>query len=184
MYIIKEYVIGYALIIIPAILLLCLIYWLIKRTIDNQKHWQHLFVGLQFSAEDFYKSVQARIEKKKIEGLRFSRVTYSQKRGLGLGGKREYLHIEKNEFVYDVCASPFGDDFFVSMWYAERHSVTYKILHRIPLLRNFVETKTYYGIDTDGMIKSAISAGFDEAVEELTTSKGVRMLTDSERKLF
>ena len=180
----KHYFLDYAPIVFLILPVLGLIYWLIKRTIDNQKHWQHLFVGLQFSAEDFYKSVQARIEKKKIEGLRFSRVTYSQKRGLGLGGRREYLHIEKNEFIYDVCASPFGDDFFVSMWYAERHSVTYKILHRIPLLRNFVETKTYYQIDTDGMIKSAITAGFDEAVEELTTSKGVRMLTESERKIF
>ena len=179
-----EFLIGWSPIILPSLLLLGLIYWLIRRTVDNQKHWQHLFVGMQFSAEEFYKSVQENIAKKKIEGLKFSRVTYSQKRRFGLGGSREYLHIEKNEFIYDVCAAPFGDDFFVSMWYAERHSVTYKILHKIPLLKNFVETKTYYGIDTDGMIKSAINAGFDESVEELTTSKGVRMLTESERKLF
>jgi hypothetical protein len=158
------------------------IYWSINRTVENHKHWQHTFDGLQFSAEEFYQSVEAAIAKREIPDVEFSRVSYAQS-GM-LGPSREYLHIEKGEYIYDVCAAPYGTGFFVSLWYVERPSVSKKLMKKVPALEALADTKSYYQIDTDGMANGAIRSGFNEAMEQLTITKGARALSESERTLF
>ena len=156
-------------------------YWFINKSVENYQHWQHSF-DFEFSAEEFYQSVQEAITNRKIPDVKFSRVTYSQG-GLFSGG-REYLHIEKGEFIYDVCAAPYGTGFFVSLWYVERPSVTKKLMKKVPALEKLADTKSYYQIDTDGMAKGAIHSGFNAAIDNLTTAKGARSLSETERKFL
>ena len=159
-------------------------YWFINRSVENHRHWQHTFDGVKFSAEEFYVLVQEAITTREIPDVRFSRVTYSE--GGLLSGNREYLHIEKGEYLYDVCAAPYGTGFFVSLWYAERPSVTRKLLRKVQKkeFQELADMKSFYRIDTDGMANGAIRSGFNEAIEELTTTKGARALSETERKFF
>jgi hypothetical protein len=154
-------------------------YWFINKSVENHKHWQHTFDGLQLSAEEFYKAVQEAIIKREIPDVKFSRVSYSQS-GI-FGNSREYLHIVKGEYEYDVCAAPYGTGFFVSLWYAERPSVNKKLMAKVPALKQMADTKSYYQIDTDGMANSAIRGAFTAAIDTVTSSKGVRGLSETER---
>jgi hypothetical protein len=168
----------------PILILLILIigagaYWFINKSVENHKHWQHMFDGLQFSAEEFYAAVQEAITKRQIPDVKFSRVTYSQS-GI-FGNSREYLHIVKGEYEYDVCAAPYGTGFFVSLWYAERPSVSKKLMAKSPALKAMTDTKSYYQIDTDGMANSAIRSAFTSAIDVITSTKGVRGLSETER---
>ena len=147
-----------------------------------QKRGNLDFDGVEFGAEEFYKKVEECIRKREIPDVNFSRVTYSQAGMFSTG--REYLHVVKGEFIYDICAAPFAKGFFVSMWYVERPSVTKKMARKVPALQAMVDSKSYYQIDTDAMVKGAIHAGFNEAIEELTTNKGARALSETERKFF
>lgn len=153
-------------------------YALINRTVENHQRWQHSF-DFEFSAEEFYQSVQEAITKRQIPDVKFSRVKYSQS-GM-FGNSREYLHIVKDEFVYDICAAPYGTGFFVSMWYVEKPSVTKKLGRKVPALQALVDTKSYYQIDTEAMAKAAIHTGFDAAIDELVNAKGARALGAGER---
>lgn len=169
-------------IILALLAVLGIAYFLVNRTVENHQHWQHTFDGVTYSAEEFYTLVQEAITKRQIPDIKFSRVTYSQG-GLFSAG-REYLHIVKDEFVYDICAAPYGTGFFVSMWYVDKPSVTKKLGRKVPAIQALVDSKSYYQIDTDGMVKGAIHSGFSEAIEQMTSSKGVRSLSESERKFF
>ncbi len=146
-------------------------YLYLKREVENPQHWQYSF-DFEFSSEEFYQSVQQLIEQKRIPDIKFSRAQYSQY-GM-LGQKREYLHIEKGEFIYDICAAPYGASFFVSMWSVTRPSVLKKIGRKVPMLEAAMDKNTYYEIDTYGMIKGAIEGAFNKAVHELANAKGVR----------
>ena len=50
-------------------------YWFINKSVENHQHWQHSF-DFEFSAEEFYQSVQEAITNRKIPDVKFSRVTY------------------------------------------------------------------------------------------------------------
>ncbi len=76
--------------------------------------WYHPFQKLQYSSDEFYTLVEQAAKDCQIYGLGISRVNYYQK-GV-FSPKREYLSITYEEFVFDVCAAPFGKDFFVSWW--------------------------------------------------------------------
>ncbi|MBS1683228.1 MAG: hypothetical protein JSS76_00630 [Bacteroidetes bacterium] len=166
---------------IPICLLLWFTYWLINRTIENQQHWHHTFDGQQFSADEFYSLVQQHIEKREIPDIEFSRTTYTQKRMLS--DEREYFHIEVDDCFYDVCAAPHGNCYFVSLWSAERPPVLKKILKRIPILKHWLESKSYHQIDTDSVTHNVIFTSFNEAIDAITTTKGLRALTKSEKKV-
>ncbi|MBS1619131.1 MAG: hypothetical protein JST76_11465 [Bacteroidetes bacterium] len=146
-------------------------YWVNYREVENPQHWQCSF-DFEFSSEEFYQLVQRIVEEKKIPKVKFSRVFYSQY-GM-LSDKREYLHIVKGEFIYDVCAAPYGASFFVSMWNVTRPSVLKKLGRKVKWFEPIMDKSTYYQIDTEGMIKGAIEGAFNEAVREMANTKGYR----------
>ncbi len=51
-----------------------------------------------------------------------------------------------------------------------------------PLYERFFRPVTYYRIDTTMMFQSAVSAAVNESIDALTTAKGLRALTDDEKK--
>ena len=163
------------------ILLLFLFVYLFNRTVENQKPWQQGFDNLKFSSDEFYKSAEEAIRKREIPGISFSRVHYSE--GGVMSANREYLHVVRGEYIFDICAAPFGSGFFVSSWYVEKPDFMKKILRTIPLFAGLMGTRTYFQIDTDAMFKSFVHAGMLEAIDAMTTSKGVRALTEFERRL-
>jgi hypothetical protein len=163
------------------IAILLLIFYLINRSVDTPHVWHKGFDNLKFSSDEFYKSCEETIKKREIPGITFSRAEYFEDGTMRT--KREYLHVNRGECHYDICAAPFGTGFFVSSWYAEKPDFISKILRSIPILKPFVESRTYYQIDTEYMFQSFVHTGMLEAIDEMTTSKGMRTLTEYERRL-
>lgn len=161
--------------------ILAFIYWLINRTVENPHRWGHSFDNLQFSSDEFYKSVEEMIKKREVPDVDFSRVTYSE--GGVFTANREYLHIVRHELIFDICAAPFGKGFFVSEWSVDKPSFTTKLIRRVEALAPFVERKTYYQIDTISMYRGVVHNAVLEAIDHMTNAKGVRNLTELERML-
>lgn len=201
-------------------------------------HWYHLFETLQESPKTFYESLESSIKKRGVEDVSLSRIDYHE--GGVFSAKREYLRAERHRLVFDVCAAPFGNGFFVSWWLGETRSfwnmvvtvamivlglflfgyfikslgffsgivvalfVSFLILwvfgylvregslrielslSEIPLFGPMFDLifkpLTYYRIDTNLMFQQSIHMAVLEVVDEMTKAKGVRSLSETERK--
>ena len=147
-------------------------------------HWYHLLEGVKASPLDFYSSVDRAVAQRLVPDSKCSRVDWRE--GGLLSAKREYLRIRRKEFIFDICGAPFGNSFFVSWWLGEVPSGLLALLGGIPLLgaffRLFIRPITYYRIDTATMFQEAIHAAVMEAVDQLTTTGGLRSLSEAERK--
>ncbi len=79
-------------------------------------NWSALVEGLSTSSQDAYLELQGALAAREVPEIEFSRVVYAES-GVG-SAKREYLRIQRKDFVFDVCAAPFGKSFFFSWWMA------------------------------------------------------------------
>jgi hypothetical protein len=80
-------------------------------------HWFHLLEGLQESSKGFYTSLEEAIKKRELPESPVSRTEYRE--GGIFSAEREYLRVESNELLFDICAAPFGSGFFISWWLGE-----------------------------------------------------------------
>lgn len=81
---------------------------------DILANWCTLFDGMQASGLEFYRDVEANIVKRQVPDTKTSRVDF--KEGGILTAKREYLRVLRGKYVFDICAAPFANGFFVSWW--------------------------------------------------------------------
>jgi hypothetical protein len=51
-----------------------------------------------------------------------------------------------------------------------------KFLNAFPRIKEWAKMKTYYQIDLDGSAKSAIEFGFEDAINALSDTKGIRVM--------
>jgi hypothetical protein len=101
-----------------------LVYFLGRMHEDPSGH-SYIFERQQLSTEDFYKSCERNISKRKIPKTEIYRVTHSEG---GLGSpNRQYLHVARNEYHFDICAAPFGLGSFVSVWESKRVNFAKKV---------------------------------------------------------
>lgn len=142
-------------------------------------HWYHLIEGLQTSSKDFYAAVEQGIGQRQLPDVRLSRIDY--KEGGMFSAKREYLRIQRKEYIFDICAAPFGTGFFVSWWLGEAQGCL-EILAEIPFLNIVIRPGTYYKIDTALMFQESVHLAVMEVVDAVTTAKGIRALSEAERK--
>jgi hypothetical protein len=163
------------------IALIILVIYIFISKVENQSPWQQRFDTLKFSSDEFYASCEEAIKKYEIPDVTFSRVTYFEDGTMRT--KREYLHLVHGEHIYDFCAAPYGTGFFVSYWYATKPSLTRKFMRMFPRLAQFAESKTYYQLDTEAMFKGFVHDGMLAAIDAMTSSKGVRALTEFERRM-
>lgn len=91
-----------------------------KKVAFVLSHWHHPFDGLQESPQSFYKALEEGITKRAIPDGSVSRIEYRE--GGVFSAEREYLRVERQRLVFDVCAAPFGNGFFVSWWMGEVRS--------------------------------------------------------------
>lgn len=199
-------------------------------------HWYTLIENLQASPLQVYQSVEGALQRRQVPEIRTSRVDYKEA-GVG-SARREYLHVTREKLVFDICAAPFGNAFFVSWWLAEAQLALHPLLQalavllmlgvltwvistfgglgfvllvaavlailyvvnnmategtlpddfvtRLPLIgavyERLFKPATYYRIDTTLMFQEAVRHAVLEVIDEITTAKGLRALTESERK--
>jgi hypothetical protein len=145
----------------------------------------HYFDKLQFSSQEFYLLVEQTMTSRQIPDVKISRVNYHE--GSVLSDKREYLRIARKNDMFDICAAPVGTGFFVSYWLGEPKHGVRDLAMKIPYLNTAVEGwqgTTYYQLDTASMFKLCVKDSITEAIEQVTTSKGIRGFSEAERFAF
>lgn len=147
-------------------------------------HWHHRFENLQLSAEAFYNSIEAILATKTLPMVSAYPKSYFE--GDLLTSKREYLRIEYREYTFDVCAAPFGTDFFISWWLTESPGCLYDAVLLIPFIGkawgNAMMRKSFYQIDAGIMFKETTQSMILQAIDAVIQEKGLRSLTELERQ--
>lgn len=148
-------------------------------------HWYHLIEGFHFSSQDFYKQVEEAVKRRKLPEVQTGVIKASE--GGLLSASRLYLRVTRGEFIFDICAAPFGTGFFVSWWLAQQPSGCLVILSGIPVIglvfERLIKPETYYKIDTGLMFQSGVHQAVMEVVDKITHGQEkVRAITESERK--
>ncbi len=147
-------------------------------------HWFHLLEGLQESPKSFYESLDEAIKKRGLPDVRISHIDFRE--GGMFSAKREYLRVKRKAFIFDICAAPFGKGFFISWWLGEAYGFFRSAFMAIPLIGPFLvaafKPVTYFQLDTRQMFQESVHAAVLEAVDGLTQTKGLRTLSELERK--
>lgn len=145
--------------------------------------WHHSFDNLQLSSADFYKNMEKSILEQELPDVKLSLEKISE--GGILSSKRLYLRITRKGLVFDICAAPFGKNFFFSYWFGEESSGLANLLSKIPYVGKFLaaraQEKTYYQLDTENMFKECIVNTLFREMDSAVTAKGIRILTDAQK---
>jgi hypothetical protein len=112
------------------------------------------------------------------------------KEGGFFSASREYFTASRKTLCFDVCAAPFGTAFFVSWWQSYSLNIFQRLAlaaSNIPGLGGFVPKSwtgdyTFYQQDTAQMFQKSIHSAVLSVIDNITKVKGVRMLSDAERK--
>ncbi len=147
-------------------------------------HWHHMLDGYQGTPLQFYQSLERVIQLREVPDTKVSRIVYSE--GGIFSAKREYFRVQRKELIFDICAAPFGDGYFVSWWLGESLGIFWSLVTSIPLLGGLMhrlfKPATYYHLDTTLMFQNIVHSAVIDVVDEITNSHGLRALTELERK--
>jgi hypothetical protein len=168
--------------------IVALIFYIVIKAATTQltitAHWSHHFADLQMSSQEFYASLEKSIAELQIPDLSISRTTYAEE-GV-LSSNREYLRVSRKDLLFDICAAPLGKGYFVSWWQTEQENFGKSLLGAIPFIGKTLDRHffplTYYRIDTEAMFKGFIHAHVLTAVDAILAQKGLRGLTEEQRK--
>ena len=147
---------------------------------DVLAHWYTLVGGLEHSPKAFFTSLEAAVKEREIPNVDLSRVEHAE--GGVLSANREYLRIERKDLYFEICAAPFGRGFFVSSWLFLKPGCLMSLPVLNVILGTLVKPITYYAYDTALMFQSAVHGAVLEVVDELTKTKGLRSLSEADRK--
>ncbi|HLY61052.1 MAG TPA: hypothetical protein VKV95_09910 [Terriglobia bacterium] len=211
-------------------------------------HWHHPIENFSTSAQEFYGCVEAALKAHQLPDVEISRIEW--KEGGTFSSQRLYLRVKRGSLVFDICAAPYGADYFFSWWLAEipprfgllrlaavafasfltfifltgtigsvlggvwgallglplgiialvggmlaigqaaRNGVFgpgfEEALITTPIL-GWIYVKifgpfTYYRMDTKLMFQSAVNSAVQSVVEAVTSARGIRAMTELERK--
>lgn len=147
-------------------------------------HWSQRIDGMQHSSDAFYLEVERALGAEGIDNIKTERVNLSE--GGIFSAKREYLQVRRGEQVYHICAAPFGTGFFLSSWLGYVESGFWAWIASWPVIgvfaTHFFKPATYFKTDTSLMFQSVAHSAVLRVVDGLTSQKGLRALTEDERK--
>ena len=145
-------------------------------------HWTKAFPMCAMSANEFYSDIETTIKVHQIPDCKVERA--KNKEGGLFSASREYLRIKRGDLVIDVCAAPFGKDFFISWWLYETEGLSKQLLKLTSVGSYLVERsakQTFFQADEESMFLTCAHECVLEAIEKMTTSKGLRSLTELEK---
>ncbi len=147
-------------------------------------HWYHLTENFQHSSQEFYSSLEQAIKSRNLPDVRISRIDFRE--GNLLSAQREYLRVKRKELVFDICAAPFGNGFFISWWLGEKMGALLSLLLIVPFLGALIaktsRPATYYRLDTTLMFQESVHLAVLEILDGVTSAKGLKALSELERK--
>jgi len=143
-------------------------------------HWSQLIDGMEYSSREFYAALKVNLEARRMPGISMSEVEISEGAAL-VSAKRLYLRLKRGDVHFDICAAPYGRGFFFSSWLVAPPSVL-RLSPVIGWVIALFSQPTYFRMDTAGMFRAAAHAAVMETIDGITSAKGIRALSESERK--
>jgi hypothetical protein len=153
----------------------------VKRELLN--HWNILIPRLSYSSKEFYETLTNKLNEHGVRNLKVKVI--EKNTGSVLSGKRLYAEVSFDDYIYDVCAAPFGKSFFVSYWMHFELRKREKIVLGIPfvgarLLKVFFPM-TYYRMDTSSMFHALMHEIITEMVDELCEEHTLEKLSENQK---
>ena len=145
-------------------------------------HWSHFFREFKVSSDMFYTELEKNIQTHAMPHTELQRVTH--KEGGMLSASRVYFRIKHGDIVFDICASPFGNDFFISWWLYETAGPLRTLLKRTKVgdfLNARAAKRTFYQIDEEEMFRSCAHECILETITKVSEGKGFTQLTDAQK---
>jgi hypothetical protein len=145
-------------------------------------HWSHFFKTFALSSDAFYNELEKILASHEMPNSVIKRTTH--KEGGLLSASREYLRIKHGDIVFDVCASPFGKDFFISWWLYESAGGMRAIFKKTKFgdfLSQRAANRTFYQVDEEDMFRSCVHECILETVSKVGEGTGTVQLTDADK---
>jgi len=182
---ILYYTIRYGLYIIYGIILYIILRFIFTNLFkEYHSNWNTLIDSFEYSTEEFYVKFKKEMLSHGVSGITASDI--SLKEGNVFSPRRRYIRVRWKEYQYDICAAPFGSGFFISWWLLYKNSLGKILISKIPFVGKWLARIwfpiTYYKIDTASMFMTYAQTSVLNIIDEITNNKGIRALTDSERK--
>ena len=134
-------------------------------------HWYARLDTFSYSTQQFYERLCAEIGRRQMPDVTMRRVALPE--GSLLGSNRDYLRVTRGELTFDLCAAPFGIDFFISWWLVEQPGCLSGCLTAIlPWLAIFFRKTTYWKEDTALMFRDAVHQCVIETVDAVMKDAG------------
>jgi hypothetical protein len=146
-------------------------------------HWAHYFPYSTLSSNTLYSKVEELVKSHEMPHTKTERVTH--KEGGMFSASREYFRIKYKDLVFDVCAAPFGKDFFVSWWLYESEGAMKSLLKFTKageFLAERAAKRTFFEADEESIFRSCVHDCVLEAIDKLTEGQGQR-LTELEKQI-
>lgn len=167
-------ILQYGIYIIATLILLRLIFR--RRVRHYHSNWNTLLENQNFSALEFFQDLKSSFTESKV-----TRINYGNKKlrqhSLGFT-KRQYLTITyRDEYEALVCASPYGNHFFIS--YHIRYKVSWgEILLRLVPFGNLIANRlykvTYYKYDTACAFLGLLDQEVKQEIDNRLQSQGTK----------
>ena len=146
-------------------------------------HWSHYFPYTALSSNAVYSQVESLVKSHEMPNTKTERVNH--KEGGMFSSSREYLRVKRADLVFDICAAPFGKDFFISWWLYESEGAM-KAFMKFTKVGEFLNERaakrTFYEADEETIFRSCVHDCVLEAIDKMTEGKGQR-LTELERQI-
>lgn len=85
----------------------------LRRKAGLVSHWFVLLEDFNTSTNDFYAAIEAEVKQRKLPLADVGHVEFAE--GGPLSAERDYLRFRHERLVIDLCAAPYGTDYFFSL---------------------------------------------------------------------
>lgn len=148
------------------------------QPLNISSHWHHSVENLNASTVDFYKEVAKVVQAKKAP-VKIATVEWRE-RGI-FSTKRQYLRVSYQQYVFDICAAPFGNDFFWSWWLGTKPGILESLPYVGFLFKYFIRPDTYHSEDTRQMFQDTVHRVVLDVVSGVLSTKKMSPLSAAER---
>jgi hypothetical protein len=131
-------------------------------------HWHTRVEDFQLSTQEFYQRLQQALEQRKYPQMNLYRLQLPE--GGVVSPNRDYLRIHRGDLDFDICAAPFGTDYFISWWLLEKPGCG--CLPFLGILGASLARKTtYYQADTAIIFRESVHARVLEVLKDILGDK-------------
>lgn len=151
---------------------------------EHHSNWNTLIDDFDYSSKEFYARLKTELESHGISNIKIRQVNVNE--GGVMSHARIYLRATWKGYQYDICGAKFGDGFFISWWLLYTNSFWKIAISKIPFIGEWIAMKwypvTYYTVDSASMFMTYAQASVVKVIEDITKDKGVRALSENDKK--